>query len=174
MNNFRVFFAANGVAIIFVFVRFAWSLSSFMCASIKAVKGQTTTKTAALGWLNRRSCKYAHTLGKIWKIKDFPDPVGSTANTSFHLMKWSNASSWTGFNSRISEKLLSNANCAAPRKGRSNSLPSSAFFFVWSFFEPGCKYLLLCVSKLEVFTQLPPDYHENSWTSMVSYKDFLQ
>ena len=29
--------------------------------------------------------------------------------------------------------------------------------------EPlGCKYLLLCVSKLEVFTQLPPAYHENS------------
>ena len=26
--------------------------------------------------------------------------------------------------------------------------------------EPlGCKYLLLCVSKLEVFTQLPPAYH---------------
>ena len=33
---------------------------------------------------------------------------------------------------------------------------------------------LLCVSKFEEFTQLPPDYHENSWTSMVSYKDFLQ
>ena len=29
----------------------------------------------------------------------------------------------------------SNANCTAPRKARSNSLPSSAFFFVWSFFE---------------------------------------
>ena len=29
--------------------------------------------------------------------------------------------------------------------------------------EPlGCKYLLLCVSKLEVFTQLPPAYNENS------------
>ena len=29
--------------------------------------------------------------------------------------------------------------------------------------EPlGCKYLLLCVSKLEVLTQLPPAYHENS------------
>ena len=29
--------------------------------------------------------------------------------------------------------------------------------------EPlGCKYLPLCVSKLEVFTQLPPAYHENS------------
>ena len=41
--------------------------------------------------------------------------------------------------------------------------------------EPlGCKYLLLCVSKLEVFTQLPPAYNENSWTSMVSYRDFLQ
>ena len=41
--------------------------------------------------------------------------------------------------------------------------------------EPlGCKYLLLCVSKLEVFTQLTPAYHENSWTSMVSYRDFLQ
>ena len=26
----------------------------------------------------------------------------------------------------------------------------------------GCKYLLLCVSKLEAFTQLPPAYHENS------------
>ena len=37
-----------------------------------------------------------------------------------------------------------------------------------------CKYLLLCVSKLEVFTQLLPAYHENPWTSMVSYKDFLQ
>ena len=36
------------------------------------------------------------------------------------------------------------------------------------------KYLLLCVSKLEVFTQLPPAYHENSWTSTVSYRDFLQ
>ena len=36
--------------------------------------------------------------------------------------------------------------------------------------EPlGCKYLLLRVSKLEVFTQLPQSYHENSWTSMVSY-----
>ena len=41
--------------------------------------------------------------------------------------------------------------------------------------EPlGCKYLLLCVSKLEVFTQLQPAYHENSWTLMVSYRDFLQ
>ena len=41
--------------------------------------------------------------------------------------------------------------------------------------EPlGCKYLLLCVSKLEVFTQLPPAYHENSWTSMVSYGDYIQ
>ena len=29
--------------------------------------------------------------------------------------------------------------------------------------EPlGCKYLLLCVSKFEVFTQLPPAYNENS------------
>ena len=29
--------------------------------------------------------------------------------------------------------------------------------------EPlGCKYLLLCVSKLEVFTQLLPAYNENS------------
>ena len=29
--------------------------------------------------------------------------------------------------------------------------------------EPlGCKYLLLCVSIFEVFTQLPPAYHENS------------
>ena len=28
--------------------------------------------------------------------------------------------------------------------------------------EPlGCKYLLLCVSKLEVFTQLPPACYEN-------------
>ena len=26
----------------------------------------------------------------------------------------------------------------------------------------GCKYLPLCVSKLEVFAQLPPAYHENS------------
>ena len=26
----------------------------------------------------------------------------------------------------------------------------------------GCKYLLLCVSELEVFTQLLPAYHENS------------
>ena len=41
--------------------------------------------------------------------------------------------------------------------------------------EPlGCKYLLLCVSKLEVFTQLPPTYHEDSWTSMVSYRDYIQ
>ena len=39
--------------------------------------------------------------------------------------------------------------------------------------EPlGCKYLLLWVSKLEVFTQLPQAYHENSWTSMVSCKRF--
>ena len=36
------------------------------------------------------------------------------------------------------------------------------------------KYLLLCVSKLEVFTQLPPAYHENFWTSKLSYRDFLQ
>ena len=36
------------------------------------------------------------------------------------------------------------------------------------------KYLLLCVSKLEVFTQLPRAYHENSWTSMVSYRDYIQ
>ena len=36
------------------------------------------------------------------------------------------------------------------------------------------KYLLnLCVSKLEVFTQLPPAYHENSGNSMVSCRDFL-
>ena len=29
--------------------------------------------------------------------------------------------------------------------------------------EPlGCKYLLLCLLKLEVFTQLPPAYNENS------------
>ena len=28
--------------------------------------------------------------------------------------------------------------------------------------EPlGCKFLLLCISKLEVFTQLPSAYHEN-------------
>ena len=41
--------------------------------------------------------------------------------------------------------------------------------------EPlGCKYLLLCVWKLEVFTQLPQAYHENSWTSMVSYGDYIQ
>ena len=41
--------------------------------------------------------------------------------------------------------------------------------------EPlGCEYLLLCFSKLEVFTQLPPAYHENSWTSMVSYGDYIQ
>ena len=33
--------------------------------------------------------------------------------------------------------------------------------------------LLLWVSKLEVSTQIPPAYHENSWTSMVFYKDFL-
>ena len=36
------------------------------------------------------------------------------------------------------------------------------------------KYLLnLCVSKLEVFKQLPPAYHENSGNSMVSCRDFL-
>ena len=36
------------------------------------------------------------------------------------------------------------------------------------------KYLLnLCVSKLEVFTRLPPAYHENSGNSMVSCRDFL-
>ena len=41
--------------------------------------------------------------------------------------------------------------------------------------EPlGCKYLLSCVSKLEVFTQLLPAYHENSWTSMVSCGDYIQ
>ena len=41
--------------------------------------------------------------------------------------------------------------------------------------EPlGCKYLLLCFSKLEVFTQLPLAFHENSWTSMVSYGDYIQ
>ena len=41
--------------------------------------------------------------------------------------------------------------------------------------EPlGCKYLLLCVSKLEVFTQLPPTYHEHFWTSTVSYRDYIQ
>ena len=34
MNNFRVFFAANRAAIIFVFASFAWSLSSFMHQSI--------------------------------------------------------------------------------------------------------------------------------------------
>ena len=37
----------------------------------------------------------------------------------------------------------------------------------------GCKYLLLCVLKLEVFTQLLPAYYENCGTSMVSYKDSL-
>ena len=52
MNNFRVFFTVNRAAAIFVFARFAWSLSSFMSASIKAVNGQTTTNTAALGQLN--------------------------------------------------------------------------------------------------------------------------
>ena len=31
----------------------------------------------------------------------------------------------------------------------------------------------LCVSKLEVFTQLPPACNENSWTSMASCRDFL-
>ena len=46
--------------------------------------------------------------------------------------------------------------------------------FKWENEPLDCKYLLLCVSKLEVFTQLPPAYHENSWTSMVSYRDFLQ
>ena len=112
-----------------------------MCASIKALNGQTTTKTATLGKLNSRSCKYAHTLGTIWKIREFPHPAGSTANTSFHLMKWSEASSWTGFNSGILEKPLSKANCTAPRKALSNSLPSSTFFFVWSFFEPKNRFL---------------------------------
>ena len=42
---------------------------------------------------------HMYTLGTIWKIREFPHPAGSTANTSFHLMKWSEASSWTGFNS---------------------------------------------------------------------------
>ena len=36
------------------------------------------------------------------------------------------------------------------------------------------EYLLLCVSKLEVFTQLLPAYHENSSTLMVSYRDYIQ
>ena len=40
--------------------------------------------------------------------------------------------------------------------------------------EPlGCKCLLLCVSKLEVFTHLPAAYNENSCTSMVSYRDYI-
>ena len=39
--------------------------------------------------------------------------------------------------------------------------------------EPlGCKYLILCI--LKVFAQLPPAYLENSWTSMVSYGDYIQ
>ena len=38
----------------------------------------------------------------------------------------------------------------------------------------GCKYLLSCVSKVEVFTQLSPAYHENSGTSMVSYGDYIR
>ena len=40
----------------------------------------------------------------------------------------------------------------------------------------GLKCLLLCVSILEVFTQLHDAlaYHENSWTSTASYRDFLQ
>ena len=37
----------------------------------------------------------------------------------------------------------------------------------------GCRFLHLCVSKLEVFTQLPSAYHENSLSSMVSYRDFF-
>ena len=41
--------------------------------------------------------------------------------------------------------------------------------------EPlGFKYLLLFVSKLEVFRQLPPAYLENSGNSMVPCRDFLQ
>ena len=41
--------------------------------------------------------------------------------------------------------------------------------------EPlGCPYLLLRVSKLEVFIQLPLAYHENSWTSMVTSRDYIQ
>ena len=38
----------------------------------------------------------------------------------------------------------------------------------------GCKYLLLCVSKLEVTSNLPLAYQENSWTRMVSYRDYIQ
>ena len=62
-----------------------------------------------------------------------------------HLFTW-----WSGARllpgqvstlERILEKPLSNANCTAPQKARSNSLPSSTFFFVWSFFEPKNRFL---------------------------------
>ena len=65
-------------------------------------------------------------------LKDQRLPVGSTANTSFRLMKWSKASSWTGFNSRILETTIQRK-LYCTSKARSNSLPSFAFFFFLKF-----------------------------------------
>ena len=71
-----------------------------------------------------------------------------------HLFTW-----WSGARllpgqvstlERILEKPLSNANCTAPQKARSNSLPSSTFFFVWSFFEPKNRFLGLPRSIPEI------------------------
>ena len=86
--------------------------------------------------------KYAHTLWTIWKIKDFPHPVGSIANTSFRLMKWSKASSWTGFNSRILEKPLFHRKLYCTTKG--------SLEFVWSFFEQKKQLLGLLRSIPEI------------------------
>ena len=97
-------------------------LSFWICQSIKALKGQTTTKMAAFGYSKPWSCKYAQTLGTSWKIKDFPHPVGSNANTFSRLTKWSRASSWTCFNSKISKNPVSKTYCTAPRNARSLSL----------------------------------------------------
>ena len=91
-----------------------WSLSSWIWETIRALNGQTTTKITALGYSKLWSCKYSQTLGTSWKIKDFPHPVGSTANTSSCLTKWSKASSYTGFNSNISVNPVSNAYWTAP------------------------------------------------------------
>ena len=104
MKNFRVFFAVNRAAIIFV-CKVCMILELFyVCINQGGQRANNYDGRFRPRKLNPRSCKYTHTLETIWKIKDFPHPVASTANTFFCLMNWSKASSWTGFNSTILEK----------------------------------------------------------------------
>ena len=68
----------------------------------------------------------------------------------FSVSKWLKLTQFHLFTSFLPHSLDEKSNFARGKPTRSTTN------------EPlGCKYLLLCVSKLEVFTQLPPAYNEN-------------